>query len=220
MLNKSLGVCPEFKNLRTLIGGINSDFNGSASEIPHAVRARLQRAIKSPDLFLNSAELLLKQALQAPSERFLFADPQGRYTLQLFCWPPRFGNDPHLHNTWAVTAVFSNSILVYRGRTSEVECLTSQPLLAHPGEVGVLIPPQFHFLRNPTDNTTITFHVFSADGRLADKHEPANAVSPARVSNAGILALAKEPRDPRGSFRPRRSYHETRSFKTDREDRC
>src|SRR4051812_14607390 len=106
-----------------LIAGIDVDFSLPAAEIPHAVRRRLQAALDSPELYLDSARLLLSQLVSDPDARFLFADPKSRYTLEVFCWPPGFGNQPHLHNNWNVSAVMTSSLLVFRSAVSETECL-------------------------------------------------------------------------------------------------
>jgi hypothetical protein len=129
--------------------------------------------------------------LSEPHAQFLFLDPQSRFTLQLFCWPPGFGNQPHLHKNWNASAIFSSSFMVFRSAISEADCLASEPLLATAGQAGVLIPPQFHCLRNVGNETAITFHVFSSDEVGDDKlhleHRPTTA---SIIDDEGILALA------------------------------
>ena len=177
--------------LAHLVAGIDLDFQLAASERPHAVRRRVQAALAFPELYLDCAELLLAQLLHEPDSRFLFADGHGRYALQLFCWPPGFGNEPHLHESWNVSAIMSQSLLVFRSAVSKTDCLASEPLLATCGKAGVLVPPQFHCLRNPGDETAITFHVFSTPeprDRIVDpEHRP--SVSE-RFDDDDILAIA------------------------------
>jgi hypothetical protein len=76
-----------------LIAGIDLDFSLPAAEIPHAVRSRVQGALDSPELYLDSARRLLSQLVSDPDARFLFVDPRSRYTLQIFAdllLAPRF----------------------------------------------------------------------------------------------------------------------------------
>jgi hypothetical protein len=177
--------------LANLIAGIDLDLSKPASEAPHAIRRRLQVLLESPELYLDCAELLLFQMVCEPSTRVLFSDSQSRYTLQLFCWPPGFGNEPHLHTNWNVSAVMAQSLLVFRSTLSQEDCRASKPLVAACGQAGVLIPPQFHCLRNPGEETAITFHVFSVD-KIGDErgHLERRPASGLRLDDHGILAIA------------------------------
>src|SRR5438045_3736438 len=132
--------------LEQLIAGIDLDLCLPASEHPDVIRRRVQESLGSPDLYLDCAERLLSQLVSEPDAQFLFFDPQSRYNLQLFCWPPGFENQPHLHENWNVSAVMTSSLLVFRSTISETDCLASKPLLAASGQVGILVPPQFHCL--------------------------------------------------------------------------
>lgn len=178
--------------LKRLIAGIDLDFECPTTDVPQSIRQRLQAELQSPDLYFSCAERLLRQVLVDPDSRVLYADPQSRYTLQLFVWPPGFGNRPHLHNNWTVSAVFTNSLLVFRSTISEADCLSSQPLLATAGSAGILIPPQFHCLRNATEAPSVTFHVFSSgptpDQGLSHTERPSGQ---SRINNSGLLAIAR-----------------------------
>jgi predicted metal-dependent enzyme (double-stranded beta helix superfamily) len=179
--------------LECLVAGLDRDLSLPTSEIPHAIRRRLQAALDSPDLYLDCAELLLSQLMAEPDAQFLFFDPQWRYTLQLFCWPPGFGNQPHLHENWNVSAVMTQSLLLFRSTISETDCLASTPLVVTCGQAGVLVPPQFHCLRNIGNETAITFHVFGIDERRNDKvHLERYPTSALRLDDDAILAIARE----------------------------
>lgn len=179
--------------LENLIAGIDRDFSLPSSEVPHAVRRRLQTALESRELFLDCAQLLLSQLVHEPEGRFLFFDPQSRYTLQVFTWPAGFGNEPHFHGNWNVSAIMTGSLLVFRSAISPADCLAAEPLLAVCGQTGILIPPQFHCLRNVGDETAITFHVFSvAEADHEKLHlENLSASDDARIDDDGILAIAR-----------------------------
>lgn len=179
--------------LENLIAGIDLDFSLPEAEVPNAIRGHLQASLDSPELYLDCARLLLSQLVSEPDARFLFFDPQSRYTMQVFCWPPGFGNRPHLHNNWNVSAVMTGSLLVFRSAISETDCLASEPLPATAGQAGVLIPPQFHCLRNDGNETAITFHVFSID-EAGDEHvhlerRPTYA---SRFDDDEVVAIATE----------------------------
>jgi hypothetical protein len=179
--------------LENLTTGIGRDFSQPPSEVPHAVRRRLQTALESPELFLDCAQLLLSQLVHEPEARVLFFDPQSRYTLQVFTWPAGFGNQPHFHGNWNVSAVMAGSLLVFRSAISPADCLAAEPLLAVCGQAGVLIPPQFHCLRNVRNETAITFHVFSIVGADHEKLHVENFPAPddVRIDDDGILAIAR-----------------------------
>jgi hypothetical protein len=179
--------------LTELVRGIDCDFRLSEAEVPHAVRQRVQQALTSPQFFLDCAHRLLSQLAFEPRTRYLYLDPQLRYYMQLFSWPEGFSNKPHLHTSWNVSAVFVGSVEILRSVRSEVDCAESTPLSAGAGEVGVLIPPQFHFLRNPADTTALTFHVFGSNStpdQRPHREGPAGA-GECRLDDDGILALAK-----------------------------
>jgi predicted metal-dependent enzyme (double-stranded beta helix superfamily) len=178
--------------LEQLIAGLDVDFSLPAEKRPHVVRSRLQAALDSSDLFFDCAESLLSQLRHQPETQFVFFDPRARYTLQLFCWPPGFGNEPHLHLNWTVSGMMVNSLLVFRSAVSAADCLNSKALLVAPGQAGVLIPPQFHCLRNVGVEAAITFHVFSLDGvRRDEAHEERRPTSALRYDHEDVLALAK-----------------------------
>ncbi len=63
--------------------------------------------------------------------------------------------------------------------------------MAAPGQVGVLVPPQFHCLRNVGSETAITFHIFSlynAADKLDLKGWP---TSVPRFDDDDVLAIAR-----------------------------
>jgi|tagenome__1003787_1003787.scaffolds.fasta_scaffold20986338_4 hypothetical protein len=179
--------------LTALIEAIDCDLKLTDAEVPHAVRRRVQHALTTPEFFVDCAHRLLSQLAFEPATRYLYRDPQQRYNVQLFSWPAGFGNEPHLHTNWNVSAVFVGSLEIFRSARSPADCAESVPLVAAAGEAGVLIPPQFHFLRNPTETTALTFHVFSSGStpeQRPHREGPAQA-DECRLDDDGILALAK-----------------------------
>jgi hypothetical protein len=179
--------------LAGLIAGFDLDFALPGSEIPHAIRRRLNCALGSPALFLDVARRTCGQLVHDPLARSLFDDPRSRYTVQVFCWPVGFGNQPHLHDNWNVSAVLVGSMLVFRSPTSEAACLASEPLVASAGTAGVVMPPQFHCLRNVGASSAITLHVFSADAgsdELADAEMRPTIAE--RFDDADLLAIVAE----------------------------
>ena len=171
--------------LSALIVGINEDFLRAPAERPQAVRCRLQSAIASRDFLLDCFRLLFSR-LSSRTGDCLFLDPAFRYKLQLFSWPPGTENEPHLHNNWNVSAVIIGSLMVFRSAISEADCRMASPLRADTGGVGVLVPPQFHCLRNDGQDTALTFHVFS----MGPPHEdvPLEGSSRSRVLRREAVA--------------------------------
>lgn len=177
--------------LGRFIAGVNQDHGLPISTRPTAVRARLQAALACADFHVDCARTVLAQMSTDPAAEVLFADPEGRYTLQLFCWPAGFGNEPHRHDTWTVSGVLAGSLEVLRSSLSAADCRAAKPLVATPGQTGVLAPPQHHCLRNAGPETAISFHVFSAgDGaQRADFH--GRAAPDVRFDDDDVLAIAR-----------------------------
>ncbi len=180
--------------LAAFITGVDGDFGQAEARQPHAVRRRLQTTLDASDeLFLDAAQLLLAQLVYQPDTRFLYFDPESRFDLQLFTWPAGFYNLPHFHSNWNVSAVMAGSLVIFRSDVSEADCLHASPLVATAGQAGVLIPPQFHCLRNDSNETAITFHVFSIDETPGDKlHlETSPTTGDFRLDDDGILTLVR-----------------------------
>ncbi|MDB5398345.1 MAG: hypothetical protein JWQ55_363 [Rhodopila sp.] len=173
------------------IAGLNEDFDLHVVARPNAVRDRLQRAIASTDFRAQCARMLLEQHVWASQVRQFFVDPRQRYSLQIFCWPPGFGNDPHCHETWTVAGVMAGSLLVFRSATSAADCRASAPILARTGEAGVLIPPQFHCLRNDGDETAITFHLFSLDSAEKRPNLEGRPAAAPRFDDDDVVAIVR-----------------------------
>ena len=175
--------------LGDLIAGIDRDFDLPAPNAAHAVRRRLQDAV-SPALLLSTARRLLANLTAESDAQYLYSDPAFRYGIEIFCWPPGFGNRPHLHLSWNVSAVLAGTIDIFRSTVSAADCLLASPLVATAGEVGILIPPQFHFLKNNGTTSTITLHVFSADSAngAAPTPEPRPLLA-AKFSDDDLLAI-------------------------------
>lgn len=175
--------------LKSLNAGIAEDFLLETHDRPLAVRRRLQASVARTDLLLDSIRLLFSQLASRSGDWVLFLDPEFRYKLQLFSWPPGSENEPHLHTNWNVSAVLSGSLLVYRSALSETDCRAAEPLRVNAGEVGVLIPPQFHCLRNDGVDTALTFHVFSVSGPDEGAHLERQNEAGVRFDDAEIVAI-------------------------------
>lgn len=177
--------------LDQFIAGMNLAYSLPAANRLNVIRKRMQAALASDEFYVDCAQVLLGQIVSKPGCRFLFADPLERYTLQVFCWPIGFGNDPHRHDTWTVSGVMMSSLMVFRSSVSEADCLASEPLVAAPGQVGILVPPQFHCLRNIGSETAITFHVFSLDDAAHKLDLEGRPTSAPRFEDDDVLAIVR-----------------------------
>lgn len=149
--------------LRRFIEGIDEDFLWPVADRAPAVRRRLQAALATAPFRTDCARALLAQAASMPTPVDFFRDDAGRYVLRVFCWPPAFGNAPHLHRSWTVAGILKGALLVRRSAQSAAQCLAAEPIAAVAGQAGMLVPPQFHCLRNDGDTVAISLHVFSRD---------------------------------------------------------
>jgi hypothetical protein len=153
----------------------------SEREIAPRVRALTQHALGRPLFVVECAERVISAvaSMRAGEMPPLWGTRSTPATLRIFYWPPGFQNEPHEHDAWGVTGVVFNEIIVetFPTTTPPVESLQRREPLrsitARAGDVGYLIPPCFHRLRNETARTTVTFHVFGAESETSTtRHAP------------------------------------------------
>jgi predicted metal-dependent enzyme (double-stranded beta helix superfamily) len=104
------------------------------------------------------------------ARRLLYRDPELPLTAVVMAWAS--GQETPLHDhsgIWCVEGVVEGEMEVVRFELLEEEgerCRFAevQRLRAGTGSAGALIPPlEYHVLRNPTDRTVITLHVYGGE---------------------------------------------------------
>jgi predicted metal-dependent enzyme (double-stranded beta helix superfamily) len=104
------------------------------------------------------------------ARRLLYRDPELPLTAVVMTWAPRQETPLHDHSgIWCVEGVVEGEMEVVRfellaeqgGRCRFAEV---ERLRAGTGSAGALIPPlEYHVLRNPTERTVITLHVYGGE---------------------------------------------------------
>lgn len=113
------------------------------------------------------------------ARRLLYRDPELPLTAVVMAWAPSQSTPLHDHSgIWCVEGVVEGEMEVVRYelleergelcRFAEVERLR-----AGTGSAGALIPPlEYHVLRNPTDATVVTLHVYGGEMDHCGVFEP------------------------------------------------
>ncbi len=150
------------------------------------VRRLTQGALSQEGFVLSCVKRIIAPMAESASQPWrnppLFGSRDERISIRVFYWPPGFGNQPHLHDCWTVTAVLHNFILAetFRGATSvdDINPGQSQQFSAHTGMVGFLLPPCIHRLINTSDRESATFHVFcNTPSRKMSDGEPGTVLA-------------------------------------------
>jgi hypothetical protein len=153
----------------------------SEREIASRVRELTEHALRRPPFVVECAERVISAvgSMRGADVPPLWGTRSTPATLRIFYWPPGLQNEPHQHDAWGVTGVVFNEIIVetFPATTPPLEspqrCEPSRSITARAGDVGYLIPPCVHRLRNETARTTITFHVFGAESETSTvRHAP------------------------------------------------
>ncbi|MFM7199482.1 MAG: hypothetical protein ACKO6N_01725 [Myxococcota bacterium] len=95
--------------------------------------------------------------------RLIFEDPQTGYIAVLMAWGPGAVTSIHDHGTWGVFGVcqgaleFTNFMQVSGQHVRPVA-----QVLAHPGDVSYVIPPEqeIHRIENPTPSPAYSIHLY------------------------------------------------------------
>lgn len=144
------------------------------------VREATRIALTDPDFVTDCIDRAVSNFEQDPERRPqppLFVAPEHKFAAHLVYWPAEHRNNPHLHATWGVTAVFHNEVVVETFTNAGGE---GEPLLepatrfeAKRGEVGFLLPACIHRVGNESIRPSTTLHLFGAD----DLNRPAECTT-------------------------------------------
>jgi predicted metal-dependent enzyme (double-stranded beta helix superfamily) len=104
------------------------------------------------------------------ARRLLYRDPELPLTAVVMAWAPSQQTPLHDHaGIWCVEGVVEGEMEVIRfelveERDDRCRFNEVERLRAGTGSAGALIPPlEYHVLRNPTDRTVITLHVYGGE---------------------------------------------------------
>jgi predicted metal-dependent enzyme (double-stranded beta helix superfamily) len=145
---------------------------GDDEQVAQRVRALTTQALAKSSFMLACCERIITSVEQLDGRwrnSPLFASTEPGIVVRAIFWPPGYGNDPHLHDEWSVTAVLHNEIGVdtFKGANTVEDAVSRSPIkiTARAPDCGYLVPPCVHRLYNPTQRDSATLHVFAAERR-------------------------------------------------------
>ncbi|HEX5758158.1 MAG TPA: cysteine dioxygenase family protein [Thermoanaerobaculia bacterium] len=113
------------------------------------------------------------------ARRLLYRDPELPLTAVVMAWAPNQATPLHDHSgIWCVEGVVEGEMEVVRydlleERGGACRFAEVERLRAGVGSAGALIPPlEYHVLRNPTEETVITLHVYGGEMDHCGVFEP------------------------------------------------
>ena len=126
-------------------------------------------------LIVQQAKMALAEGFElAPEQKatngahhgrhLLYEDPCTGWVAVAMAWPAGADSQPHDHGTWGVVGVLEGELELteYEPITDGEKLREKTRFTAGPGDVASVIPPakDVHRMRNASDSTTITIHVY------------------------------------------------------------
>jgi predicted metal-dependent enzyme (double-stranded beta helix superfamily) len=117
------------------------------------------------------------------SRNLLYHDPHDRFVVAALFWEPGHETPVHDHGTWGAMAVYKSLLeVVNYQRTDNGHrrgFATLEPvgtLREGTGSVSWVLPPdeEIHRVRNPTDRTALSLHVYGRDIRRCNIYDLAS----------------------------------------------
>lgn len=125
---------------------------------------------------LNRADLLADEHREADDARYrqhiLHVDPEGEFSIVALVWRPGQRTPIHDHVSWCVVGVYAGSEeeTLYRLAAGDdavggvAYLVPAGHVVNAEGTTGYFVPPgDIHEVRNPTDRTVISIHIYGAD---------------------------------------------------------
>lgn len=126
---------------------------------------------------LISGEDFLPAAAKVPAKdhyarHLIHEDPKKRFVVVSLVWGPGQGTPIHDHSTWGVAGILTNELRIVNydrlddgSRPGYAELREASSITAPAGTVLYVLPPndEIHLLENPTDQVTISLHVYGRE---------------------------------------------------------
>ncbi|HEV8459563.1 MAG TPA: cysteine dioxygenase family protein [Gaiellaceae bacterium] len=142
----------------------------AANTDPHVIAARAGMLLR-PALADNA---LLEERHCEPAEdqyrqHLVHVHPAGRYSIVALVWKPGQATPIHDHRCWCVVGVWRGlereTAYDLQGDAESAHLVERCSVVAEPGDVGVLVPPEedIHRVENSGTTLAISIHVYGAD---------------------------------------------------------
>lgn len=156
------------RGLRRLTSSLDSVVAGNTD--PHVIAARTGMLLRSA---LDDEALLEQRHCEPAEDRYrqhlVHVHPAGRYSIVALVWKPGQATPIHDHRCWCVVGVWRGlereTTYDLRGDADSAALVQRASVVAKPGEVGVLVPPDedIHRVENCGATLAISIHVYGAD---------------------------------------------------------
>ncbi len=161
-----------------------SRIDGAVSRLePEAICEGVKQALQAvaADNAGGIPDEFFAESSERYARRLLHRCPRGTYSIMVMVWGPGQGTPVHDHaGKWCVECVMKGRIAIdsydYEGDPQSddvVRLRLDETIDAGVGEVGILVPPnEYHAIRNPTDESAVTVHVYAGEMLWCHKFEP------------------------------------------------
>lgn len=133
------------------------------------IKFLMQHALANPDFKLACVEQIVNSIENCGSDLNqwnappLFYHPNLHFSIRIIYWPGFYENNPHEHNTWSVTGILHNHLIIstYTLLTNPKRLKKERIIKAKTGEIGYLIPGCIHNILNPGNDFSASLHIFN-----------------------------------------------------------
>jgi predicted metal-dependent enzyme (double-stranded beta helix superfamily) len=142
----------------------------AANTDPHVIAARAGMLLRPA---LADASLLEERHCEPAEDRYrqhlVHVHPAGRYSIVALVWKPGQATPIHDHRCWCVVGVWRGlereTAYDLHGDGESTYLVRRNSMVAAPGDVGVLVPPEedIHRVENCGTALAVSIHVYGAD---------------------------------------------------------
>ncbi|NIM48987.1 MAG: cysteine dioxygenase [Gemmatimonadales bacterium] len=138
---------------------------------PQAICDEVKASLIEVAMGMHMPDELLEPAPDRYARRLLHRCPSGTYSVMAMTWGPGQGTPVHDHaGKWCVECLLEGQIEITTYEpvsdltASVVQFAEVDTQTAHPGDVGILVPPmEYHRIRNVSDRKAVTVHVYQGE---------------------------------------------------------
>jgi 3-mercaptopropionate dioxygenase len=156
------------RSLRRLTSSLDAVV--AANTDPHVIAARAGMLLRPA---LADQALLEERHCEPAEDRYrqhlVHVHPAGRYSIVALVWKPGQATPIHDHRCWCVVGVWRGlereTTYDLHGDAESAYLVERNSVVASPGDVGVLVPPEedIHRVENCGSTLAISIHVYGAD---------------------------------------------------------
>ncbi len=164
---------PSVDGVQNLVRKIDRvlDSTTDQTRIVESVARELKKLVARPDAIDDA---LIRTDPTRYTRTLLYRDPQKRYVVLLLAWSPHQASPVHDHECWGAVGIARGKLAETRyDRAPEGHLVAQETAIERRGDVTTVNPPEtdLHRMRNPTDEVTVTIHVYGRDMTEANVYD-------------------------------------------------